>query len=420
MAVATKEWELPRNIIEYLFVIILVLDGNAMWTSYENTQLNRILKLALVAVVVLYVFVNKGVTRSDVNRIVLFGLFLAAYFIIYLLAVDYERRGFLYFVIDVLCIYIFVLIAQEHHRGVAILNKYVNVIVILAVISLIFWAFGSILGMIHPTGNVYSTWTGSRDLKKVPTYYNLYFEAQTLDWFSFDEVIRNTGIFTEAPMYSFHLCVALLVELFVKKPVPRWKSLILVITILTTFSTTGWILMILALVARYIVTRNITKFFRALKVIILPVVVVVGIILIQVLVIDKLGSSSGSIRVDDFAAGFKAWREYPLFGSGFGNDEFVKQFMSFFRSDNQGYSNAPMQILYQGGIFLFVPYVYVIVKGFYRNIKERSAMGILFCAAFLYLFIITVIPYNFLTILIFMLCAVKGENMLTERNAPNA
>ncbi len=385
-----------NSIIEYLFVIVLILNCNTIWTSYSETMLNRILRAAIVFVTAMYIIAGNRISKDDVYKILILGILAIVYLGIYAIIVNYDVMNFLYFLIDVFCIYIFVLIAKNNDRGVSILEEFENIILFLAVISLIFWLFGSILGLIQSTGVVYSTWTGNDSIKEVPSYFNLYFETQNLDG-----LMRNTGIFTEAPMYNFTLCIALLVELFGRKKISIARCVVLILTILTTFSTTGWCMMVIAIIAKYIFMEDTTKLMQIIKILAVPALIIVGVFVVWVLVTGKLDTGSGNTRADDFAAGYKAWITHPIFGVGMDNVDYVKQFMSSFRSGNLGFSNSPMQILYQGGIFFAIPYIYCIYK-WVRVCLCKNRQWLLFFACFLFIFTITVVSYKFLTIFLFM------------------
>ncbi|MCD7816233.1 MAG: O-antigen ligase family protein [Bacteroides sp.] len=390
--------DIATSITEYLFVIVLVLNCNTIWTSYEETSLNKILKVLLVTVAVLYIFVQKNLTSNDAYRIFFAGILSIFYFLIYIVVVGYNTNSFLYFTIDVFCIYVFVRFAASKGRIYEVLYKYENIVIIVAVVSLFFWLFGSTLGIIHSTGTVYSTWTGNDTVKTVPTYYNLYFETQSLSG-----VIRNTAIFTEAPMCNFHLCIALLVELFCKSKHSKFKCAILIVTVLTTISTTGWCMLVIALFAKYVFSNNTKGLWKMVRLIIVPIALIIASIVLQTLVLDKLETSSGSIRIDDFVAGFEAWKTNPIFGAGYGNSGYVKKFMSSFRSNNQGFSNSPMQILYQGGLMLAIPYIYFACKWVMTCIRRKDMQWFLFFACFIFLFTITITSYKFLTIFIFFI-----------------
>ena len=52
------------------------------------------------------------------------------------------------------------------------------------------------------------------------------------------KITRNSGIFIESPMFAVNLVIALLVEIFVRKNHKKYRTIILVITIITTTDRT--------------------------------------------------------------------------------------------------------------------------------------------------------------------------------------
>jgi hypothetical protein len=115
-------------------------------------------------------------------------------------------------------------------------------------------------------------------------YYN-YHEAAGLAYADFH---RNMGPFREPGMYQFMLLVALLFIIFTKNVVyTRFKTVVLLIALLTTFSTTGIIcavLLILAFLSSRESKRNAQKI--NLKIILTYVVGIIAIF--SVVFFDKL------------------------------------------------------------------------------------------------------------------------------------
>ena len=56
-----------------------------------------------------------------------------------------------------------------------LLIKYSNIVLVISLVSLFFWSFGSVLEMISPNGLIPTKWGEERFL---PTYYGIYFETQ--------------------------------------------------------------------------------------------------------------------------------------------------------------------------------------------------------------------------------------------------
>ena len=390
--------ELFRNILEYLFVIIIALDTNTIWLSMEGSSLDKFLNIALIFVVALYFLANNGTGSAKTFHSIIIALVIgAAYWLIYAALVGINVNSFMYLVIDTFTIYAFILIAKDRHRGSGVLLKYRNLVLIVAAISLFFWTFGSQLGLIQPTGTVYSSW-GAQNYASgytpVPSYYGVYFEHQSLSGGVFGgsaEVIRNTAVFGEAPMCNFQMCIALIIELFYCPKFSKVRTAVFVATILSTFSTTGYCVGIIALTVKYVFSKNATEVTTVLKIIILPTLFIIAIILLQSLVSAKLGTSSGEDRSRDFLTGFEAWAHSPLFGYGYGGS-------LYYNSVHYGFSNSITPILGYGGLFLAIPYLVCFYNWIVTCVKEKDLQKFLLFASFLMLFAITIVSFRFLTI----------------------
>ena len=208
-------------------------------------------------------------------------------------------------------------------------------------------------------------------------------------------------------MCSLHFSIALLIELFLKKEYKISKCIILAVGIISTFSSTGLILLVLALTIKYILISPKMKIFKLIKIITIPIIIVIAILASEYILMDKLSSLSGSTRLDDFRAGWKAWSNSLLFGNGY-NASLVK-YMSSFRLNNTGFSNSPMLILAYGGIYMLSPYIYCIIFGFWNNLKQKKYFYVCFVAFFVYLFTATVVPYQALTMYILAFFLVSGQ-----------
>ena len=91
-------------------------------------------------------------------------------------------------------------------------KAFINIAVIYAIISLIFYLGGTCLTLIPESGRtslIWGTWT-----EDIRTFHNIYYESQKLYLNETLYIPRNCGIFPEGPMYNFVLCVALAAEMF--------------------------------------------------------------------------------------------------------------------------------------------------------------------------------------------------------------
>ena len=399
---------------EYLFVLIMILNANTIWTSFEDSPLNRVLKVAVVVVGLLYIVVQKSVAYRTIHNILL-GLGLGVFYIAtYTLAVGYKTASFSYFVFTVIAVYAFLQIANRKNRGAEIFFKYRDIMLIVAVVSMFFWLLGSMLGIIHPTGIEYTTWVSAENpngFKSITSYYGLYFETQTL-WSTFGlfgDVIRNSAIFTEAPMCNFNFCMALIIELFYNPKPSKIKSGILITAIVTTLSTTGYCMLTVALTAKFLVSSNKKPgLMKLIRIFSLPALAIVVALTLQFLVENKMSTSSGTARLMDFMIGFGAWSHEPFFGYGY---EKPTYYMGF----HYGFSNSIIPILGHGGLFLALPYIYCIFQWCRACLKEKDFQKFLLFANFMFLFTITIMPYKYLSVYILFAYCMKRTSA-TEKN----
>jgi putative membrane protein len=232
------------------------------------------------------------------------------------------------------------------------LNTFVKIILIFAIVSLIFWTFGSILKVVYPTNVVINNWSGGLP---TPSYFNLYFETQGTHFFG-TSIIRNSGMFAEAPMWSLMLSSALIIqELFLENSIKRLS--LLTLTILTTVSTTGIFVIGLLLIYRVLMLKK--PLLKYISLITIPIVIYA---LLQVWE-EKSDSISASIRFDDYIAGFLAWRANFFFGSGLTLGlKAIESNMNTLIRTNLGYSNSLFVILAQGGVILGIFYLYPVIS----------------------------------------------------------
>lgn len=153
-------------------------------------------------------------------------------------------------------------LTQKHYQW---LDKFVKLMKILATISLFFWLFGSLLNIIPATGEIILDWG---PIRSIPNYYFSYFETQTATLGSL-VYPRNSGIFTEAPMFAAALSLALITEYCLTKTTKT--TIILIFALLSTGSYTA-ILILLFIGSHYSLQKLWTqikkfnlKYYRKLQ-----------------------------------------------------------------------------------------------------------------------------------------------------------
>lgn len=270
------------------------------------------------------------------------------------------------------------------------LRKVATIVTLISLISLIFWCFGTLLKMIHPSGRT-DFWWGN--LMSANSYFNIYYEPywQRNVIFGID-AYRNCGIFTEPPMFGYMLCIAYSV---VRRDSQQFKHaklmlIILLTTIFTTISSTA-ILYVLIHEVTYIVMNNPDKLYkRILKFILSVVIVIVALFIFESMVSNKLGTGSGRVRNDHMRVGLELFKSNMLTGVGFGNEDIFLQHEVY----KQGISVGLPAVFGQGGIgiALFIIAAYTISLVSSAQTKDWHMFS--FVVAFFWTTICTAFQFN--------------------------
>lgn len=403
----------------YLFAFSIILECRSIWTVTRGLEWFNDFNILLLAVSLICCILSSRIKLSNLKSAIIIVVFITIYMLLFWLFDSYKTLSFFKAIIMlIICIFYSVLFGQNKRKKFSLNGNnipfwicYEQIMIVIACISLFFWMFGSCLEIFQPTGHIWSTWSTSKDTY-VASYYGLYFETQ--DWQSVFSLLkyRNTAIFTEAPMASLNFSVALLIDLFIREKKSTRNLMILTAAIISTFSTTGYIVMILAYFAKLFFKEEKKTSRWIIKHFVVVIALIIGVGFIQSLIDQKLGTASGSIRLDDFSAGFKAWSDHPMLGNGYGNGEAITHYISGFRRNNTGYSNSPMYILALGGIYLFFPFLFTALKAIFRIIKNKDWNSLSFYSLFIVLFTITLIPFNGLTFIVFCM---MGNYMKRQR-----
>ena len=378
----------------YTFVTAIMLNSRSVWMHLNHTG-GKFAEMMLI--LLLMSFFGYLLTKGQVNYnylgiTMMIVLIVTGYIGFWLLITNYKLVSGSKFILATATILSYYYLSDVMERK-EVLLRYRNVVLLVAAFSMICWFIFSILKIGSPSTHVFSTWTNTGDPKPVPSYYGIYFESQILHGF-----VRNTAIFTEAPMASLQFSIGFLIEFLVNDRVNPFNRIIFTLAILSTTSTTGILLILFFWLYTIIKAKNYNTIIALIKVTILPVALIAAVIVANVMLTAKMGESSGSIRTDDFIVGMKAWSHRPLFGNGFTNAEAIKAFMGGWRSYNTGFSNSITQLLAQGGLYMFLLYMLPILSNFQNFFCHRKYR--VFLVGFLYLFIFTVFTYQYVLILL--------------------
>lgn len=400
---AQPRWLLAGEIAAALCLIVQcrsIWMHLAFYGSWVNRGVSLLFGLLLFAMAC---FDARGAWRPEIDRSTRKTcLILALYCILFVLVnpIHYRRALRCGLILILLVRFVFSADGVQKVRGILLSFKYLMAVV--AGVSVLCWVFLSLLHVIpYPwSGNVYVDWSDTGEMIRRSRFLYIYFETQ---WFITRYVARNSAIFVEGPMANYCFSLALMMEVYLEDHAPRRVHRlvkgVLIAAILTTFTTTGYLLLLamgILSMAKKIRTRNarIVLFFF--------VAVAIGLML------NKLTTDSASVRFDDVRAGINAWLDHPFFGVGFENHEYVARYASYWRLDNLGYSNSPLAVLSNGGIFLAALYGYALLRFLQNAVRHANFAHRAFLAFFLFLFTVTIIPYQYITMLIILMLAVGG------------
>lgn len=408
-----KRHSFMYEICEYFFVFFCIINFRVMWQHSPDYSLisQRIIIIAIIFFGLLCIIAKGRIRGKNLRK----GIMLAT---LTLIIISFQTVIAYYSIEDSLRFAALTFILLLYHfvcgdGNLGFYKKLSDIMLGIAIISLFFWVFGTVLGVIRPSGTIYTTWTswsisGQGRLKAVRNYYNIYFEAQSwgtdkaLGIITNLNIIRNTGVFTETPMYSFLLVLSLCIEIFLKKKKDKNRIVVFLITIITTISTTGYVLSIIALFADYLLNSERGNIRKTIKIMIIPIVLIATILAVSQIVESKLSTTSATTRIDDFVAGFEAFKDSPIFGNGMGNTYSYQQYMSSFRANNAGLSNSITQILAFGGLVLIIPYAYCTYRGIRICLKQKDLMRLTFFSLFLLMFIFTIAPFQAIPLYVFI------------------
>ncbi len=406
------------TVLEYIVAIFLVLECRSVYLFSVDSEfyIMQILGISMFALFAVNIFFEK-IKITDILKDYKFIIGLTVYNLIFAVAHRMHLAELVryFYIFEALFLFLYVYYKSDKENIKSFFKKIVNVIVVIAIISLFFYIFGTILNLIPITNTFLTSWGDyGEESYVIHSYYNLHFNVQEMGVLGI-RVFRNTGMFAEAPMYALNLLMALIIQKFILKERNWFKIIVLVITILTTLSTMGIlgciILGVLCLISNKKFIELIKK--KVSKKTLILIFTVTAIIVVTValaLVVKKMQTSSFGTRVDDYIASVLAWKDRVIFGNGMLNEEAIIEYMSEDRAVNTGVSNSVATVLANGGVYLSLIYIYSFCA-LYKSYKKTKDIDLLFLLIMmLFLAITTVFQYTIMMINIMVFAIVTYKN----------
>lgn len=400
--------------LEYAFIIFTLLSFNTPYSAIVRGDLHLKEIAATLCIVLCLAKIGVGLKRSTLKRWL--NYFLPYYILILIyMVVSVRVNGMLVFVGEfIVTLPLLTLTFAKYtseNKQFQLLYRYSDVMCLLAVCSLFFWVFATQFGLIQPTGRIVARWGGDYSY---PIYFGVYTQRQTQTFLGIT-TMRNQGIFTEAPMYNVALSVAIMIELFLPpkrgrcvkgegntylKPVSK-RAVLFIVTMITTVSTTGYIVTVMIIIMRYMILRPREVRMRWIKLLTTFLIVGAGAYLAVQIFLQKSTSNSWLVRGANFIAGFYSWKEHPILGAGFLNAEErsrIARAMLNIHERGVVNTNTLSQILDEGGLILFSVYFIPLLGGGVKAFKSRKHGISAFAVALSVEVIFTVMSYSMLLI----------------------
>lgn len=402
-----------RSVLEYIFLLLIILRCSSMYLVMEpfydggnswDNLLNLLFKV-LIALIIVNVFIE-GIHIS--YKQVIAAAVMELYFLIYQRVTTFDVAVFnreyvsVFFLIFALCC-----IASRRDFFTEMWEKYANIALCLAILSLIFYFGGE---MFHIFSGEPMQFLNAK-MRDGRSYYNLYFVNFMQNRpFLGHRVVRNVGVFMEAPGFALPLSFTLWWELFNGKRVNKLRVAILTITMLTTFSMKAY-LMLFVLFAIYIWLHGKELGFTFIR----SFMVISGFFAV-LLVLFYVGYINGSLfmdmgsvswRLQDTIAAFLTWLEYPIWGCGFSNKKIL--YTHFIDAKHAGYTAGLFNVMAYGGIVLLILY-FTMLAGYLKVQHKYFVRNLIFVLMFVTFLFMTSMQYQFFTIFIIA----NGLAMLTS------
>ena len=341
-----------RVLVEYVWVIFLILNGNSVYHAAANTDYHFPVVCTILSVLLLLITppVKKIGKKSSFVAAIFLLCYFGAYFILQQSVVSKEIYLF-GFVVSIPVLLLYHVKLHQVDEPARLFYRIETVVLFLAVTSLFLWLLGPILNVIQPNCSITINW-GNKHV--VHGYFGLQYLTQRDTTFIYG-LIRNTSIFCEGPMFNLWLSIALMTEFFLRPKVSKRKVVLLCITILTTTTTTGIFVIVMCMVFSWLQKVSNTKSKAKLILIWLmcTILPIIALTLWEIFVL-KMDTKSYSIRFQDYIIGMKLWAQKPLLGYGYGN---LGAIFAVKEGSKKGFSNSITAILATGGLWHFLVYL---------------------------------------------------------------
>lgn len=218
--------------ISIFYIIIIVANSGYLLQVADTVYIKVIQYLTMLISGILFIkFLIFDLKKDRLSKLVipLFIVFLSSF-----LSMIANMEYFLPYLNFWAIVFTSFYIVYKYDKDI-IINRFIDTMVVIAIVSILFSLWIIFIGL-PPTNSLVSTKNSTTE------FYNYYIFFYPKLWSNV--MFRNQGIFWEPGLFSSYLLFALVFEIYYKKVINKFKLLILMLAVLTTFSTAGIILLI--------------------------------------------------------------------------------------------------------------------------------------------------------------------------------
>lgn len=200
--------------------------------------------------------------------------------------------------------------------------------------------------------------------------------------------MRNQGLFWEPGILQIYMNILLYLQLFVTKP-NKIHVGTTILVILTTFSTTGYLIMLTIFFLYYKSKLTLTFFIKSLPILIIFVIIFTPFLIDNFT--DKITgehATSAYVRLFDFLQSIKIISDFPLTGIGLTGEAYAslqnsyKDIFGLYSSTAEGNTNSILGTLVFWGLITGNFFLYLLYKQNIFNLNKKILFIILFLALF--------------------------------------
>lgn len=378
------------SVVDYLLMFFVVINVSCIWLrvgfGYNHLALFRSMVPLLTLVRVLLEFFLKQ--KKCVSAKMLRDFVLISIGILFSVARDLSTftNAFLQILVPILC-FLILGYTLNTEKITNILKKYINIMLIIASVSLLFYFGGSILHVVPSTGIIQFEWD---NIKQATVYYHLYYEPvkQISDIF-ITGIPKNCGIFTEGTMFGYLLNMAYMFSYKIK-PNNTNTKIVFVLAILSTLSVMPILSLFIFKGCLFILKKTKNRQLETIRIVALPILLVIIISVFLEVFTLKMTTGSYSVREDHLSGCLQAFVTTFPFGIGFGNKDLLLRFFDY----NQGLSIGIPYFLALGGLGAMLVLAVPTIRYIICAAKRQQWTNFSFAITFVWIFFCTNIVYN--------------------------